>query len=86
MPTLAHAVDHVPRPAGPDDQRRLRQAGIDRVLINWSEIERLRQTYGWPEELSPDRLHQLRQLLPTLHETYLPGSTRTPAQSILAVP
>jgi hypothetical protein len=73
-------------PAGPDDQRRLRQAGIDRVLINWSEIERLRQTYGWPEELSPDRLHQLRQLLPTLHETYLPGSTRTPAQSILAVP
>lgn len=73
-------------PAGPDDARQLREAGIDRVLIGWSEISRLRQTYGWPDELFLDRLHELQQSMRTLQETYYPGSTRTPARSILAVP
>jgi hypothetical protein len=36
--------------------RRLAEMGVTHVLINWPEIERLTKSYGWPAEMSPDRL------------------------------
>ena len=32
---------------------RLRASGVTDVQVDWSDIRRLRNTYGWPAELSP---------------------------------
>jgi hypothetical protein len=33
--------------------------GVTHLLVTWLEIERLTRTYGWPANLSADRLRRM---------------------------
>ena len=36
----------------------VRRMGITHVLVSWSEIDRLAHSYGWPAEMSAERLRE----------------------------
>jgi len=50
----------------------LREMGVTHVLVNWSEINRLTHTYGWPSELAPDRLREAFSGWPVVDELSVP--------------
>ena len=45
--------------AGGDPAGALSRAGVTHVFVAWPEISRLAETYGWPAEISAERLRQL---------------------------
>ncbi len=45
--------------AGRDPAGALSRAGVTHVFVAWLEIRRLTYTYGWPAEMSAERLRQL---------------------------
>ncbi|RJP38330.1 MAG: hypothetical protein C4547_04650 [Phycisphaerales bacterium] len=54
----------------------LRDRGITHVLVNWLEVQRLRRTYGFPEEITPALFGRLESGGVGLLESYeLPGSS-----------
>lgn len=53
----------------------LRDRGITHVLVNWLEIARLRRTYGFPAEITPELFDDLSQAGLTLMRAFeLPGA------------
>ena len=49
------------QPTAPADEvcRRLREARVTHVFVNWSEVLRYRETYGYTDYVTPDRIDQL---------------------------
>jgi hypothetical protein len=48
--------------------RRLRATGVTHLLVAWSEIGRLTNSYGWPADLSADRLGRLTADWPVVEQ------------------
>ncbi len=56
----------------------LRGRGVDRLLVHWSEMSRLRRTYGFPEELNEDLFVRLEDAgLEPERSFALPGAARS---------
>jgi hypothetical protein len=88
--------------ASPAEQlRRMRQAGVTHILVNWREIRRLALTYGYPEPLSTDALltaapgqeprlgilHRLEPLgLVKVGQKNAPGPRPEPMTTLYALP
>ena len=53
-------VGIIRRSGSPDEAAdEIRRMGVTHVLVSWVEIDRLAHSYGWPAEMSAERLHRL---------------------------